>query len=388
LASSNSKHPVALTIAGSDPGGGAGLQADVKTFAALGVYGYSVITEVIAQNSIRVGQVENVSPEMVEAQLNILALECAPRAVKTGALANAAIVKAVARTLERLKMPAPVVDPVIVSSSGALLIGPKGERAIRKRLLPIARIVTPNIPEAEVLSRIRIDSEAAIREAAIKIIKLGARAVVIKGGHRKDDAFATDLFYDGRRFIVLKAPRIAGGGAHGRSDRGRVPRPDVRGEGDGRADRRMPGGPRPWHPGIPGQWRRTHVVRRIEGVDAVTSEQDQGELRPPAQYRVEVHFLQMAAPVVHLLSGHDLQPVDHLLGPLPSVTLDESDDDIGTPAQSPVALAEHGVGLADARGRAQVDPEAPGRLYRAASIRVPRFACRHLIAHVFQSGSR
>ena len=131
MASSNSKHPVALTIAGSDPGGGAGLQADVKTFAALGVYGYSVITEVIAQNSIRVGQVENVSPEMVEAQLNILALECAPRAVKTGALANAAIVKAVARTLERLKMPAPVVDPVIVSSSGALLIGPKGERAIR-----------------------------------------------------------------------------------------------------------------------------------------------------------------------------------------------------------------------------------------------------------------
>jgi hydroxymethylpyrimidine/phosphomethylpyrimidine kinase len=215
LASSNSKHPVALTIAGSDPGGGAGLQADVKTFAALGVYGYSVITEVIAQNSIRVGQVENVSPEMVEAQLNILALECAPRAVKTGALANAAIVKAVARTIERLKMPAPVLDPVIVSSSGALLIGPKGERAIRKRLLPIARIVTPNIPEAEVLSRIRIDSEAAIREAAIKIIKLGARAVVIKGGHREDRASSTDLFYDGRRFIELKSRRIKGGGAHG-----------------------------------------------------------------------------------------------------------------------------------------------------------------------------
>jgi len=215
LASSNSKHPVALTIAGSDPGGGAGLQADVKTFAALGVYGYSVITEVIAQNSFRLAEVEDVSPDMVEAQLNTLALESAPRAVKTGALANAAIVKTVARVLERLKMPAPVVDPVIVSSSGALLIGPKGERAIRKRLLPIARIVTPNIPEAEVLSRIRIDSEAAIREAAVKIIKLGARAVVIKGGHRKDDAYATDLFYDGRRFIVLKGPRIAGGGAHG-----------------------------------------------------------------------------------------------------------------------------------------------------------------------------
>jgi len=215
LASPNSKHPVALTIAGSDPGGGAGLQADLKTFAALGVYGYSVITEVIAQNSSRVAEVEDVSPEMVDAQLDTLALECTPRAVKTGALANAAIVKAVARAIERLKLPAPVVDPVIVSSSGALLMGPKGERAIRKRLIPIARIVTPNIAEAEVLSRIRIDSDAAIREAAIKIIKLGARAVVIKGGHRKDNRYATDLFHDGRRFIELKSPRIAGGGAHG-----------------------------------------------------------------------------------------------------------------------------------------------------------------------------
>ena len=205
MASPNPKHPVALTIAGSDPGGGAGLQADMKTFAALGVYGYSVITEVIAQNSFRVADVEDVSPEMVDAQLDTLALECTPRAVKTGAMANAAIVKAVARAIERLKLPAPVVDPVIVSSSGALLMGPKGERAIRKRLIPIARIVTPNIAEAEVLSRIRIDSDAAIREAAIKIIKLGARAVVIKGGHRKDNRYATDLFHDGRRFIELKS---------------------------------------------------------------------------------------------------------------------------------------------------------------------------------------
>jgi hydroxymethylpyrimidine/phosphomethylpyrimidine kinase len=215
LASPNSKHLVALTVAGSDPGGGAGLQADIKTFAALGVYGYSVITEVIAQNSVRVAGVEAVSPEIVEAQLDTLALECVPRAMKTGTLANAAIVKVVARAIERLKLPAPVVDPVIVSSSGALLIGPKGERAIRKRLIPVARIVTPNIPEAEVLARIRIDSDAAIREAAIKIIKLGARAVVIKGGHRKDSASATDLFYDGRRFIELKSARVAGGGAHG-----------------------------------------------------------------------------------------------------------------------------------------------------------------------------
>jgi hydroxymethylpyrimidine/phosphomethylpyrimidine kinase len=217
LAHSNSKRRVALTIAGSDPGGGAGLQADLKSFAALGVYGYSVITQVIAQNSRQVDEVEPVSSEMVEAQLETLVLEAAPQAVKTGALASAAIVKAVVRSIDTLKLAAPVVDPVIVSSSGALLIGPKGERAIRKRLIPIARIVTPNIAEAEVLARIRIDSDAAIREAAIKIIKLGARAVVIKGGHRRDNgsATATDLFHDGRRFIELKTARVPGGGAHG-----------------------------------------------------------------------------------------------------------------------------------------------------------------------------
>ena len=215
LASPNSKHPVALTIAGSDPGGGAGLQADLKTFAALGVYGYSVITEVIAQNSWKVANVEAVSVKMVEAQLDTLALEFAPRAVKTGALANVDVVKAVTRAIERLKLPAPVVDPVIVSSAGARLIGPKGERAIRKRLIPLATIVTPNMFEAEGLADIQIDSDAAIRKAAKNILKLGARAVVIKGGHREDDSFATDYFYDGRNFIELKGPRINGGGAHG-----------------------------------------------------------------------------------------------------------------------------------------------------------------------------
>ena len=187
-----------MTIAGSDPGGGAGLQADLKTFAALGVYGFSVITEVIAQNSTKLGQIEAVSPELVEAQLDALSLEFAPRAVKTGALANVDVVKAVVRALERLKLPRPVVDPVIVSSAGARLIGPRGERAIRKRLIPLGAIVTPNIAEAEGLADIQIDTDAAIRKAAEKIIKLGAQAVVIKGGHRADDGFATDFFYDGR----------------------------------------------------------------------------------------------------------------------------------------------------------------------------------------------
>jgi hydroxymethylpyrimidine/phosphomethylpyrimidine kinase len=215
LASPNSKHPVALTIAGSDPGGGAGIQADLKTFAVLGVYGYSVITDVIAQNSFSVTATCPVAPASVTAQIESLAAECAPRALKTGALGNAAIVKAVARAIVKLAMPAPVVDPVIIASSGTRLLEASGERAIRDFLIPLARIVTPNIAEAEAITSIRIDTDAAIREAARRILAMGARAVVIKGGHRKSgDANSTDLFYDGR-FTELKSDRIPGDGAHG-----------------------------------------------------------------------------------------------------------------------------------------------------------------------------
>jgi len=216
LSSPNSKHPVALTIAGSDPGGGAGIQADLKTFAALGVYGYSVITDVIAQNSSRVRETCPVAPESVTAQIESLAAECLPRALKTGALGNAAIVKAVARAIVNLAMPPPVVDPVIIASSGARLLEAAGERAVRDLLIPLARVVTPNIAEAEALTAIRVDTDAAIREAARRIVAMGARAVVIKGGHRDSGgAKSTDLFYDGRRFIELTSSRISGDGAHG-----------------------------------------------------------------------------------------------------------------------------------------------------------------------------
>jgi hydroxymethylpyrimidine/phosphomethylpyrimidine kinase len=220
LASPNSKHPVALTIAGSDPGGGAGIQADLKTFAALGVYGYSVITDVIAQNSFMVAGTSPVAPALVTAQIESLAAECAPRALKTGALGNAAIAKAVARAIVKLAMPAPVVDPVFIASSGTRLLEPAGERAIRDFLIPLASIVTPNIAEAEAITAIRIDTDTAIREAARRIVAMGARSVVIKGGHRKSGARdagakSTDLFYDGRRFIELTNIRIPGGGAHG-----------------------------------------------------------------------------------------------------------------------------------------------------------------------------
>ena len=216
MASPNSKHPVALTIAGTDPGGGAGIQADLKTFASLGVYGYSVITDVIAQNSFSVAGSNPVAPALVTAQIESLAAECAPRAIKTGALGNAAIVKAVVREIVKLAMPAPVVDPVIIASSGTRLLDASGERAIRDLLIPLARIVTPNIAEAEAITAIRIDTDPAIREAARRVVAMGARAVVIKGGHRKTgETKSTDLFYEGRRFTELKSDRIPGDGAHG-----------------------------------------------------------------------------------------------------------------------------------------------------------------------------
>ncbi|HVA79434.1 MAG TPA: bifunctional hydroxymethylpyrimidine kinase/phosphomethylpyrimidine kinase [Candidatus Binataceae bacterium] len=210
--------PIALTIAGSDPGGGAGIQADLKVFAALGVYGFSALTAVIAQNSSSVERVQAVAPAMVAAQIESVAAERMPHAVKTGALASAGVVRAVARAISDLRLPAPVVDPVIVSSAGVRLLDRAGERAMHRYLLPIARVITPNIAEAEALTRLQIDSDAAIRAAARAIIAMGARAVVITGGHwrkRGDAGHAIDLFHDGHAFVELRAARVAGGGAHG-----------------------------------------------------------------------------------------------------------------------------------------------------------------------------
>lgn len=211
----NLRRPVALTVAGSDPGGGAGIQADLKTFAALGVYGYSALTEVIAQNSAKVWSVAAVAPSMVRAQLEAVVAERKPDALKTGALGAAGVVKALARAIGELGLPAPVVDPVMLSSSGTRLLERRAEKALREELIPLARLVTPNVPEAEALSGIRIAGLGEAREAAARIVGLGARAVVIKGGHLAHDSRAIDLFHDGRRFIELAAPRLKIGDAHG-----------------------------------------------------------------------------------------------------------------------------------------------------------------------------
>src|SRR5262245_36678326 len=191
--------PVALTVAGTDPSGGAGIQSDLKTFAALGVYGFSAIAMVVAQNSSRVLSVASVEPEMVSAQIGALMLQLRPHAMKTGALGEPAIVVAVARAIEDFELPAPVVDPVMISSSGARLLSEHGEAAMRRRLLPLAAVVTPNLSEAQALSGMEIDSIGAMREAARAIHRLGPRAVVIKGGHLGAEQDAVDVLFDGSR---------------------------------------------------------------------------------------------------------------------------------------------------------------------------------------------
>ncbi|HYA35253.1 MAG TPA: bifunctional hydroxymethylpyrimidine kinase/phosphomethylpyrimidine kinase [Candidatus Binataceae bacterium] len=206
---------VAFTIAGTDPGGGAGIQADIKTFAALQVWGYSVATEVIAQNNSRVFRVEPVADSMVRAQIEAIAAERVPDAAKTGALAGAKIVRVVADAIEAGAIPSPVVDPVMISSSGARLIDIAGERTIRSRLIPLARVLTPNLPEAEALTRMEIKSFSAMREAASRFIKMGARAVVIKGGHLDASEPAIDLFHDGTKFVMLRSERTRVGNVHG-----------------------------------------------------------------------------------------------------------------------------------------------------------------------------
>jgi hydroxymethylpyrimidine/phosphomethylpyrimidine kinase len=174
---------IALTIAGSDSGGGAGIQADLKTFAAAGVYGTSAITAVTAQNTRGVTAWEPVSTELVIAQIEAIAVDLPPDAVKTGMLATAAIVEAVAAAIEGLDLPNLVVDPVMIAKGGDRLVREDAVGAIKAHLLRLAEVVTPNIPEAEVLAGGSIRTVADMRDAARRIRDLGPRVVVIKGGH-------------------------------------------------------------------------------------------------------------------------------------------------------------------------------------------------------------
>jgi hydroxymethylpyrimidine/phosphomethylpyrimidine kinase len=203
----------ALTIAGSDSGGGAGIQADLKTFAALGVYGTSAITAITAQNTRGVFGVQEVAPALVAAQIDAVMDDIGAAAAKTGMLSSAPIIAAVAERVRHHRIDRLVVDPVMVAKSGDRLLRPEAVAALTELLLPLALVVTPNLPEAETLVGQTLTEEAEIRRAAEAIVRLGARAVVIKGGHRSGDA--VDLLFDGERFHVFPAPRIDTPHTHG-----------------------------------------------------------------------------------------------------------------------------------------------------------------------------
>jgi hydroxymethylpyrimidine/phosphomethylpyrimidine kinase len=206
--------PVALTVAGSDSSAGAGIQADLKTFAALGAYGTSAITAITAQNTVGVDSFERVSPDLVYAQMKSVATDLQIAALKTGMLVDAEIISAVARAIGDFKLRNLVVDPVMVAKSGHRLLLPEAEAALKEKLLPLAFIVTPNIPEAEVLTGQKITGKEDMQSAAINLRAMGAKFVLIKGGHL-DGADATDILYDGQGFREFSAPRVVTSSTHG-----------------------------------------------------------------------------------------------------------------------------------------------------------------------------
>ena len=205
----------ALTIAGSDSGGGAGIQADLKTFAALGVYGTSVITALTAQNTVGVDGVYAIPPEFVGLQIDSVVRDIGADAVKTGMLSNRRIIETVAAKVAEHGLRPLVVDPVMVAKSGDALLEPEACDALVTLLLPLASVVTPNLPEAEVLCGFSITDMDGMRRAARAIHERGPRSVVVKGGHLPGTGFSTDLFYDGERFEELSEKRIDTRNTHG-----------------------------------------------------------------------------------------------------------------------------------------------------------------------------
>lgn len=213
-ATGSARVPVMLTIAGSDSSGGAGIQADLKTAAALGVYGASVVTALTAQNTLGVHGILPVAPEFVVAQYDAVVSDLDVRAVKIGMLGDAALVRAVADMLERRPVPFVVLDPVLVATSGDQLVPDEAVEAIRSRLLPLATVVTPNRPEAETLTGERVGDAAGMARAAHTLLGLGAGAALVKGGHSDGDD-ADDLLLTAEGEQWLRARRVDTPHTHG-----------------------------------------------------------------------------------------------------------------------------------------------------------------------------
>ena len=202
-----------LAIAGSDCSGGAGVQADLKTFCAHGVYGMSVIVSVVAENTRRVLDVQDIRPDLILKQLDAVFEDIGADAVKVGMLSSPRCMRAVAQGLARYRPPHVVIDPVMFAKNGAPLMRPEAVEPFVRLILPLADVLTPNIPEAERLTGLRIRDMADMERAARAISAMGCRAVVLKGGHGSADA--TDVLFDGKAFHHYSVPRIATRNTHG-----------------------------------------------------------------------------------------------------------------------------------------------------------------------------
>ncbi|MBI5800258.1 MAG: bifunctional hydroxymethylpyrimidine kinase/phosphomethylpyrimidine kinase [Verrucomicrobia bacterium] len=209
--------PIALAIAGSDSGGGAGIQADLKTFAALGVHGTSAITCLTAQTPRGVTAIQAARPAIVRAQIEAVFAELRPAAVKTGMLFDTATIRAVADYFGQLRgrRPPLIVDPVMVATSGARLLRPAAVRALLSDLLPLATLVTPNLDEAEILVGTKLTSVQDLRAAARTIHRRFGCAALVKGGHLRGLRDAVDIFFDGKSELLLSAPFVRGVSTHG-----------------------------------------------------------------------------------------------------------------------------------------------------------------------------
>jgi len=207
--------PICMTIAGSDSGGGAGIQADLKTFASLKCYGVSVLTSVTAQNTKGVDDIHIVPNQVVENQIKSIKNDMKFSAVKTGMIPEKIMVESIVYCLSSEKKLNLVVDPVIVATSGDKLVSEESIEAIKKMLFPIAKIVTPNLAEAEVIVKKRITTKNDLKDACKKIVDLGANSVVIKGGHFFESDYSEDTLFDGKDFFYFTTKRIETTSTHG-----------------------------------------------------------------------------------------------------------------------------------------------------------------------------
>lgn len=203
-----------LTIAGSDSSGGAGIQADIKSMSANGVFAMSVITAITAQNTMGVFKIEDVSPEMIKSQIEVIFEDIEVSAIKIGMVSKIESIKAISESLRNIKdLPSVVLDPVMISTSGFKLLSEDAKEMLIKELFPLAEVITPNLPEAEEILMRKIRTLKEMEEAAKDLLKFGAKSILIKGGHLENDA--TDLLYDGKEFTYFRQKKILSNNTHG-----------------------------------------------------------------------------------------------------------------------------------------------------------------------------